>query len=191
MITEGLQKSTRKDPRLAGPKPKPPPPQKPAINQPQKINIEDKWPEAVCDGLCLPCKCCGNKTMYDYTVTEKFWKEVVPKKYKKWVVCLPCLDKIATEKGRNFGEHLIRVQFTGIKKTIIMEPSTIYDYSDYKRRWVPFPGNNNEEFKSSHLKEGLLRKGGRNAPAKTPKPKIQPPPQASTQKLRYQSRRSK
>ncbi len=52
----------------------------------------DGWPEAVSDGLVLPCSDCGGSPRFDYRVTDKFWNLHVGGEAHLGVVCLPCLD---------------------------------------------------------------------------------------------------
>jgi len=97
-------------------------------------HMRTRWEPAISDGLTLPCYICREIPKFDYSVDHAFWKEVVEKKYRLGVICLPCLDKLATAKGLNLSKHLIEVQFTGIKKTIVLVPTKVFDYSNFKRK---------------------------------------------------------
>jgi len=88
------------------------------------------WIAGVSDGLILPCRICGKVPKFDYRVDDAFWKRVVDKKDRTWVICLPCLDKLASDKGLDVAKHLIDVQYTGIGKTIELTPSKIYYYEN-------------------------------------------------------------
>lgn len=95
----------------------------------KKITVSDKWPEAISDGCSLPCSICHKKKVFfDYKVNDNFWQEVAPKEYRLDVICLPCLDKLATKKGLDVASYLESVQFTGIGKTVILLPSKVYYY---------------------------------------------------------------
>lgn len=95
----------------------------------EKIFIKNEWVEGISDGLTLECQCCGHLPYIDYNVTDDFWKEVVPDKMRLGVICFRCLDKMATEKGKDVADHLIRFQFTGEGKTIEMTPKRAFYYS--------------------------------------------------------------
>ncbi len=92
------------------------------------VKILEEWPEGISDGLTLPCSICKRKVSFDYHVSGDFWKNVVPSKYKLDVVCLPCLDTLASKTGLDVAGHLEFVQFTGIDKTIEMPLDTVYYY---------------------------------------------------------------
>jgi len=84
-------------------------------------------PEGISDGLILPCAICGNEHIqFDYTVTDELWQAVVPDKARRAVVCLPCLDKLATERGIDIGANMISLQFTGQDVTIKFMPIGVY-----------------------------------------------------------------
>jgi len=93
-----------------------------------KTIISNIWPEGISDGLALPCSICHKEVSFDYSVDDKFWQEVVPKEYRLNVICLPCLDKLATENGLDITDHLGSIHFTGIGKTIVYLPSQVYYY---------------------------------------------------------------
>jgi hypothetical protein len=88
----------------------------------------EEWEAGVSDGLTLPCAICGTVPAFDYSVDDDFWKKVVDDKIRRGVVCLPCLDKLANEKGMDVSTHLQEVQFTGINKTIKLNPTKIYQW---------------------------------------------------------------
>lgn len=89
---------------------------------------ENNWIAGVSDGLTLPCEICGKIPKWDYRVDDDFWRKVVPDKYRLGVICLGCLDKLASKKGLDIAKHLIDVQFTGLGKTIELTPHKIYYY---------------------------------------------------------------
>jgi len=93
-----------------------------------KIIVSNSWPSGISDGLVLPCSVCHKQVFFDYLVDDEFWQEVVPKKYRLDVVCLPCLDKLATKDGLDITDYLKSIQFTGIGKTIIFLPFRVYYY---------------------------------------------------------------
>lgn len=48
------------------------------------------WPEAVSDGLTLPCAFCAKVPDVDWRTTEDEWQRVIPKRFQLGVVCLGC-----------------------------------------------------------------------------------------------------
>jgi len=94
----------------------------------------DQWEPGVSDGLTLPCAVCGVIPKFDYNVDNDFWKKAVEEKDRLGVVCLSCLDDLATLKGLDVSEHLIEVQFTGNGKTIVLIPAKVFLYPKFKRK---------------------------------------------------------
>jgi len=90
------------------------------------------WMRGVSDSLTLPCRICRKVPKFDYIVKDAFWRKVVDKKDRTWVICLPCLDKLAFDKGLDVAKHLIFIQYTGIGKTIELIPTKIYYYKEVK-----------------------------------------------------------
>ena len=92
------------------------------------FHVEDfkTWPATISDGLELKCECCKNPTNFDYHVDDKFWKDVVPTNNVRDVICLSCLDFLATKMGRSVCNHLQEVQFTGIDMTILLMPTVTF-----------------------------------------------------------------
>lgn len=93
------------------------------------VGQNDKWPEAVSDGLVSACQGCGEVPNFDYHITDDKWRELVPGIERLGVICLPCLDRISAAKGIDFADALEDVQFTGTGQTIIMRPTRIVDYA--------------------------------------------------------------
>lgn len=84
------------------------------------------WPEAVSDGLSLPCADCGELPRFDYRVTEEFWRQWVPGPERLGVVCLPCLDK--RSGGQLLAYALLEVQWTGTGHTVVLTPRFRWEY---------------------------------------------------------------
>ncbi len=97
-------------------------------NQIVTVYVNDDWPEGISNGLFLPCSMCSQHTKLDYHVTDKFWLSVVPKSFRRDVICLPCLDQLAWSKQISIAEHLEFIQFTGIDKTLVLKPIQVYYY---------------------------------------------------------------
>ena len=85
------------------------------------------WPEAVSDGLSLPCSDCGEHPRFDYHVSDAFWDRWVPDRPAHLsVVCLPCLDKRCG--GVGLADALERVQWTGTGHTVVLTPELRHKY---------------------------------------------------------------
>jgi len=85
------------------------------------------WPEAVSDGLTLPCADCGEVPRFDYIVDHDFWRQWVPDKPDRLgVVCLPCLDRRCG--GVGLSDALQEVQWTGTGHTVVLRPSFRHEY---------------------------------------------------------------
>ena len=90
------------------------------------------WPPGISDGLMLPCAVCGLHPKFDFHVTDECWRAVVADaEYRLGVVCLPCFDQMATDKGIDMSEALVDIQFTGIGKTIILKPQWTHHYKSH------------------------------------------------------------
>lgn len=77
-------------------------------------------------GLVLPCIKCGAKVPFDYVVENDFWASIdMPDEWKPNVLCLPCLDELATAQGKSVHEALLLVYFTGKANTSVLIPNTI------------------------------------------------------------------
>lgn len=88
----------------------------------------ETWKPGISDGLTLSCGICGCTPKFDYIVDDTFWKEVAPEKDRLGVICLPCLDKLASDQGLDISTYLESVQFTGIGKTIELLPHRVFYY---------------------------------------------------------------
>lgn len=95
----------------------------------EKFMTRKAWIPGISDGLTLRCHYCHEVPQFDYTVDDPFWRKIVPERYRLGVVCLPCLDKLAKEKGELISGHLLEVQFTGRGETIILKPTEVYFYA--------------------------------------------------------------
>lgn len=78
----------------------------------------DKWPEAVSDGLTIPCMRCGEIPAIDYRVDDDFWRKVARPRERKNVVCLDCL----CHDHEDVAEHLEEVQVINGGVTTVLKP---------------------------------------------------------------------
>ncbi len=87
------------------------------------------WEPGISNGLTLPCGICNCVVLWDYNVDSEFWNLIMHgHPHKRGVICLPCFDKLAVDKGYDVSTHLQRVQFTGIGKTIELKPTRLFQY---------------------------------------------------------------
>jgi hypothetical protein len=59
------------------------------------------------------CKVCGYSDKFDFHVPDAIWKQVVPVRYENNVVCLPCFDNLAHQKGIDYSDSLEVLYFAG------------------------------------------------------------------------------
>lgn len=59
------------------------------------------------------CKVCGCEDKFNFSVPDDLWKRVVPAKYRKRVVCLPCFDRFAFQSGIDYSDSLRVLYFAG------------------------------------------------------------------------------
>jgi len=98
----------------------------------KRLWITDEWIGGISDGLTLPCALCGHIPHFDYRVDDKFWNCIVHESIGLGVVCLSCLDKLATAAGLDVADHIEDLQFTGMGKTIVFAPEKTYYYVLHK-----------------------------------------------------------
>ena len=89
----------------------------------------DPWPEALSDGMELPCALCAKGVDFAFLVTDEIWKRVVPLGIRRDMVCLRCLDRLAVDEGIDISHYLLSVQYIGIGKTIVLQPTAVYDWT--------------------------------------------------------------
>jgi hypothetical protein len=89
------------------------------------------WPEAVSDGLTLPCSDCGVVPRFDYRVSNEFWRDRVPDNpAHRGVVCLPCLDRRCG--GVGLADAIEEIQWTGTGHTVVMVPTLRHVYAAHE-----------------------------------------------------------
>ena len=75
-----------------------------------------------------PCSVCGCRVDFDYIVSNTFWDMIVPHKYHLKVVCLHCLDEMATEKGEDICDHIENIYYSGVNKTMKLTPKVMFSF---------------------------------------------------------------
>ena len=97
-----------------------------------KENIKNgEWIDGIPSPLVSPCLLCGCKVNFDYTVDDSFWTRIVPLEYKLGVICLKCLDTLATIKGENVCDHILNLYWCGDNKTLKLIPHSLFLYDKY------------------------------------------------------------
>ena len=91
-----------------------------------------KWIGGIPDKLIGPCVICGCRVDFDYKVDDSFWERISPPNYKRDVICLRCLDIIATTKGENVCNYIESVFYTGEGKTMELLGDILYLYDKSK-----------------------------------------------------------
>lgn len=92
------------------------------------IKEDDKWPEAVSDGLTLSCGVCNKKPIIDYRISDKTWQRVIPEVLQSGVVCLECLLEI----DQDVIEDIEQIFVCSQGRSLLMKSSLLYDYKQYK-----------------------------------------------------------
>jgi hypothetical protein len=87
------------------------------------------WPSGVSDGLSIPCSVCGEIPPFDWRGRHETWDAVIPKPFRRGVVCLPCFAGLAREAGVRIDEALEEVQFVGPGYTIGMRPYFVVEHA--------------------------------------------------------------
>jgi len=59
------------------------------------------------------CKVCGQSDKFDFHVSNRTWKEIVPRPYWDKVVCLACFDNFAATANVNY--QIQELYFAGDK----------------------------------------------------------------------------
>lgn len=92
------------------------------------MSDNSQWPESLSDGLTIPCSHCGEIPRFDYIVDDSIWATLVPKENRTGVVCLPCLDALASRRGIRIASHVRKIEFTGTGATVRCEPTLVHEY---------------------------------------------------------------
>jgi len=98
------------------------------IGRPLVIELEDASDrvEAVPnqEGVCAVC---GRRIQFDFSVTDRFWKQVMgdkPKDLRLDMICISCFDRFCREKGiLDWGEHLRAVYYVAPTFTVQLKPT--------------------------------------------------------------------
>jgi hypothetical protein len=59
------------------------------------------------------CKACGREDYWNFDVPDDVWIAVVPEEFRFRVVCLPCFDRFAFERGVGYAASLRTIYFAG------------------------------------------------------------------------------
>jgi len=92
---------------------------------------KENWPCGVSDGLTLNCSICGEVPNFDYCIKDELWDEIVPKDFRRGVICLPCFAELALKKGvdaKVLGEGMERIQFCAPGLTVEFIPANVFVY---------------------------------------------------------------
>lgn len=56
---------------------------------------------------------CRREDTFDFRLPDEVWDRVVPPQFRKGVVCLPCFDHLAAERGVDYTPYLNLLYFAG------------------------------------------------------------------------------
>jgi hypothetical protein len=85
------------------------------------IRPSDPWPEAISDGLTLPCADCGQVPWLDFRVVDESWLRNVSGPERRGVLCLKCY----LDRGGSLAD-VEDIQITGDGETLVAEPRIRY-----------------------------------------------------------------
>ena len=83
------------------------------------------WPSGISDGLVSSCQKCGQRPVFDFQIDDEARCVIVPSEMRAGVLCLPCLDLMAKEKGIDVNQHMREVQFAGCQSTLVLLPGFV------------------------------------------------------------------
>ena len=59
------------------------------------------------------CQVCRCEDKFNFTVSDKLWREIVPPDFYNKVVCLPCFDEFARQKKKDYADSIEVLYFAG------------------------------------------------------------------------------
>ena len=59
------------------------------------------------------CQVCRCEDKFNFNVSDKLWREIVPVELHNKVVCLPCFDDFARRKNRAYAHSIDVLYFAG------------------------------------------------------------------------------
>ncbi|HEY1234733.1 MAG TPA: hypothetical protein VGH22_15245 [Candidatus Binatia bacterium] len=59
------------------------------------------------------CQVCRCDDKFNFTVSDKLWREIVPPDFQNKVVCLPCFDELARQKKKDYADSIEVLYFAG------------------------------------------------------------------------------
>ncbi|HSC42519.1 MAG TPA: hypothetical protein VLH17_09600 [Candidatus Binatia bacterium] len=59
------------------------------------------------------CQVCRCEDKFNFNVSDKLWREIVPLEFQNKVVCLPCFDELAREKNKEYAHSIAVLYFAG------------------------------------------------------------------------------
>jgi hypothetical protein len=59
------------------------------------------------------CRICECPDKFDFHVSDDLWERVVPRRFRKNVVCLECFDDLASEKNIDYSDDIDVLHFAG------------------------------------------------------------------------------
>lgn len=90
------------------------------------IGPDDSWPDAISDGLTLPCHYCNVVPAVDYRVTDEAWADVFGDyEARLGVVCIDCFAGLLDVP---LASVLIELQVAHGGETMLMRPEVTYQY---------------------------------------------------------------
>ena len=105
------------------------------------------------------CKVCGQPDKLNFHVSNRIWTAVVPRRFRKTVVCLRCFDDFAHQAQLDYAQHMEALCFAGDQATLELSVATARDTGSACLTGSCQPGDP----QPGHRQEEQLSNGRRDA----------------------------
>ncbi|HEX7232614.1 MAG TPA: hypothetical protein VF452_19655 [Candidatus Binatia bacterium] len=59
------------------------------------------------------CNICHCEDKFNFNVSDRLWRQIVPPKLQSTVICLPCFDELAREQNVDYADSIDVLYFAG------------------------------------------------------------------------------
>jgi len=59
------------------------------------------------------CHVCECEDKFNFNVSDKLWRDIVPLEFQNKVVCLACFDELARQKNKDYAHSIEVLYFAG------------------------------------------------------------------------------
>ena len=78
------------------------------------------------------CNVCHCEDKFNFNVSDKLWRQIVPPEFHNKVVCLPCFDELAREQNVEYADSIDVLYFAGRKASFKFQ--TVHAQSTGERK---------------------------------------------------------